>query len=349
MRLRNLLATFIFIIGIGNQTQAQDVHFTMWDMSPLTVNPAFTGSYLGSFRIGGIYRDQWRTIGDIGSEALFTTPSVYIDAPIIRGFRKTDWVGVGMMLFQDQAGSFRLGYGVQHLSASYHLGLNKKQTSVLTLGLQGGNSNLNVDLNRVDISAEDPTEFTALAQTAEVQTSFIDYKVGLLFKTLLNKRMNIAIGAAGGHVTSPRFTLLSGNSGGGTGNAGQYERPLLLQFHGQFGIGMTDKWTFTPQFFYQTTAAATEVSLQAWGGYKFNKDYTLRPGIGYRMTGNDAIEAMLGVDIRDNLRATLAYDFTVSELASAARGVGAFEIAVSYIGKIFKKPDIKPAILCPRL
>ena len=123
MRLRNLLAIIIIlIVGFGNQSKAQDIHFTTWDMSPLTVNPAFAGSYLGSFRIGGIYRDQWRG-GFEGGAGLFTTPSAYIDAPIIRGFRKNDWVGVGVMFFSDQAGTFDLGYSATRLGAAYHLSL----------------------------------------------------------------------------------------------------------------------------------------------------------------------------------------------------------------------------------
>lgn len=346
MRLRNLLATFIFVIGIGNYIQAQDIHFTTWDMAPLTVNPAFSGSYLGSFRVGGVYRDQW--FGFEGSQGNFTTPTAFIDAPIIRGLRKNDWVGIGLMFFSDKAGTFDLGYSATKISAAYHLGLNKKQTSVLTLGFQWGQGSYDFTVqNPSDVVAQDVTEFNMLADAGD---PFQDYKVGVLFKSLLNKSMNVSLGASGGYLSTPRVEVLSasGTSGGGGGVGGiGFENPLLLQLHGQFGIGMTEKWSLTPQFFYQTKAGASEVSLQAYGGYKFNKDYTLRPGIGYRMTNNDAVEFLLGVDIRDNLRTTLAYDLTVSELAGSTGG--ALEIGVSYIGKIFKKPDIKPAILCPRL
>ena len=349
MRLKNLLASFFFVFAMGTGGMAQDIHFTLWDMSPLTVNPAFTGSYLGSFRVGGIYRDQWRSIP--GAAGIFTTPSAYIDAPIIRGLRKNDWVGVGLMMFQDKAGTFDLGYGAQHLSASYHLGLNKKSTSTLTLGIQGGASQLNIDILSGLVKDQDD-EFST---SSELKTNYRDYKGGLLFKALLNKRMNMAIGASVGRVTTPRYSLLSSNMTVDTINgvpvppATPVDRPMLTVVHGQFGIGLNEKMTLTPQFLFQTTGGATEVSLQTYLGYKINKDYTLRPGLGYRMTGNDAIEALIGLDMRDNLRATIGYDINISELASATSGQGAFEIAVYYIGKIYKKPDIKPAILCPRL
>ena len=306
MRLRNLLAIIIIlIVGFGNQSKAQDIHFTTWDMSPLTVNPAFAGSYLGSFRIGGIYRDQWRG-GFEGGAGLFTTPSAYIDAPIIRGFRKNDWVGVGVMFFSDQAGTFDLGYSATRLGAAYHLGLNKQQTSVLTLGVQWGSTSYDLSLDQGTIVSPNPDEFSMLTGGNMMggNNSFSDYRVGLLFKSLLNDRTNIAIGGSGAYITAPNARILN-----------DFERPLLLQFHGQIGFGLNEKWTLTPQVYYQTTASANELSLQAWGGYKFNKDYTLRPGIGYRATGN-AIEALFGVDIRDNIRATLAYDFSLAELAS---------------------------------
>ncbi len=349
MRLKNLLASLFFVCAMSTGGMAQDIHYTLWDMSPLTVNPAFTGSYSGSFRVGGIYRDQWRSLP--GVAGLFTTPSAYIDAPIIRGFRKNDWVGVGLMFFQDKEGTFKLGTSSQQLSAAYHLGLNKKSTSTLTIGLQGGSTGLNIDPSNstVDIVAPDGqlgvSEFTG---GGELKDSYRDFKGGIMFKSLMNKKTNLAIGVAVGHVTTPEFNLVPRDSGA-VGPSIVSDRPALIQFHAQLGLGINEKMTLTPQILYQTTQAAQELSIQTYLGYKINKDYTLRPGLGYRTTGNDAIEILVGLDIRDNLRAVAAYDFNISPLRNQTNGQGAFELGIYYIGKIFKKPDIKPAILCPRL
>ncbi|HMR43883.1 MAG TPA: hypothetical protein PKC40_08615, partial [Saprospiraceae bacterium] len=62
----------------------------------------------------------------------------------------------------------------------------------------------------------------------------------------------------------------------------------------------------------------------------------------------DAVEVLLGVDYKD-LRVTAAYDVNISPLNEVSNYQGGFEIAAWYIVKIFKKPDVKPAILCPKL
>ncbi len=349
MRLKNLLASLFFVCTMSTIGMAQDIHYTLWDMAPLTVNPAFTGSYSGSFRVGGIYRDQWRSLE--GAAGLFTTPSAYIDAPIIRGFRKNDWVGVGLSFFSDRAGTFKLGTTSQQLSAAYHLGLNKKSTSTLTIGLQGGSTALITDPSQSGVDIVTPDGQLGISEFVgggELKDSYRDFKGGVMFKSLLNKKTNLAIGAAVGHVTSPEFNLITRDAGS-IGPSIVSDRPTLIQFHAQLGLGLNEKMTLTPQLLYQTTAGAQELSIQTYLGYKINKDYTLRPGLGYRTTGNDAIEILVGMDIRDNLRAVAAYDLNISPLRNQTNGIGAFELGIYYIGKIYKKPDIKPAILCPRL
>ena len=45
-----------------------------------------------------------------------------------------------------------------------------------------------------------------------------------------------------------------------------------------------------------------------------------------------------------------SYDITLSELNNGGNNtVGGFEIAVTYIGKIFKAPKVKPVFFCPSL
>ena len=105
---------------------------------------------------------------------------------------------------------------------------------------------------------------------------------------------------------------------------------------------------FAPAFLYQTTSPGQEVNIQAWGGYHFNKakGVTLRFGTGYRL--RDAAKLLLGLDYKD-FRVGAAYDINVSQLTSATNTVGAFEIAVSYVAKIFKSPKVDPVIICPQL
>src|SRR5687767_12885245 len=40
---------------------AQDIHFSQYYASPLSLNPAYTGDYKGDWRLMNSYRHQWRS------------------------------------------------------------------------------------------------------------------------------------------------------------------------------------------------------------------------------------------------------------------------------------------------
>ena len=68
---------YIFWITLTmNVAKAQDIHFSQYYASPLTLNPALTGKFNGHFRVSGIYRDQNFNLYNV---ALFRTPSGAID------------------------------------------------------------------------------------------------------------------------------------------------------------------------------------------------------------------------------------------------------------------------------
>ena len=52
----------IFLLCTAYVIQAQDIHFSQFYASPLTLNPAATGDFKGDWRINNIYRKQWNAI-----------------------------------------------------------------------------------------------------------------------------------------------------------------------------------------------------------------------------------------------------------------------------------------------
>jgi len=95
----------VLMIGVG-ELKAQDIHYTQYELSPMTLNPALTGAYEGTFRVGGIYRDQWSSV--LNNQ--YVTYTLYGDLPVIRGFGKNDWFGAGILLTNDRAGSASLNH-----------------------------------------------------------------------------------------------------------------------------------------------------------------------------------------------------------------------------------------------
>ncbi|MEL7251624.1 MAG: PorP/SprF family type IX secretion system membrane protein [Bacteroidota bacterium] len=336
---------------------AQDIHYTLFDYSPLRANPAFTGAFEGSVRIGGLYRGQWFTVGDF---AEFTSPSFYADAPIIKGFRDQDWIGVGLFFVNDQFGAAKLRTSGGALSASYHLA-NKKRTSVLTLGAQYGNMQRRLDPGAdliYEQTIDEPfgggggtgtLEFANGANSPLGEPSYTDINVGLLYRTQIDKTSNLEIGVAGLHLNSDNNSLLSGSAGGGGGGgiAGRSERNLTITSHAIYEQQINDDWSINPKLFWQTTeGGGNNLLLQAWMGRKMNEDLQLNFGLGYR--AGDAANILLGAYYKD-LRVALAYDLNVSGANAITNYQGGFELGAYYIIKIYKQPELPPTILCPRL
>ncbi len=332
---------FSLAVFICQFSTAQDIHWTMYDMSPLTLNPANTGAYEGTFRIGGIYRDQYNSISNATG---FRTPSFFIDSPLLKGFGKNDWIGVGGVLFNDQAGAGQLTTLGTLGSIAYHLGLNKKGTTHLTLGVQGGMMQRKVDAMSTRWFFGEEYRINGGQEMQESQDRlgiadqkrYFDLNAGILLTSSLNKVTTMRLGFAFKHITQPEYNLM---------NSRVENLPMLFTAHGSFDIGLNDKWSLLPTFLFGNIETMNEGIIEVLLGYKFKPDLTFRLGPGYRL--GDAAAIILGLDYKQ-FRAGISYDITVSELSSANKNQGGFEIGVQYIARIFKKPVAKPVIFCPR-
>lgn len=372
MKLVRTLHFFLFVAVLGS-LQAQDLHYTLFNMSPLSLNPANTGAFLGTVRVGGIYRGQWWAASDRG----YNTPGGYVDAPIIRGFRDQDWVGVGAYLLQDRSGSIRFTTRSNGLSGAYHLGLDKKGESVLTLGVQIGSitrslrsqdillgSNFDAASGIIDAytAGDDPAVGGGggtggggggqmNANDNDVSNSYLDIRAGLLFKQKIDDFDNFEAGVAFGHVNVPDYTFGGGGGVGNPGGGGNTEtedrQPLLISTHARYEWALNKKWSAAPTVLWQTMRGQHEVNLQAWAGYDLKPEEQIKVhmGLGYRV--GDAAKILAGLDYKD-LRVAAAFDLNVSQYRTVTDFQGAFEIAAWYIFKIYKEPEIKPAILCPQ-
>ncbi len=361
MKIRLLLA-FLGIAMMG-PLSAQDIHFTLFNMSPLTLNPALTGAYFGTARIGGIYRGQWYNVSSANG---FKTPSFFIDAPIIRGFRENDWVGVGFVTVNDRAGmSFvndaqqtltgNLSTSYNLLSASYHLALDEDAKSVLTLGLQGGSVMRRLDQDALLYADEITFQNNALIKTPGTgmdaeggnvrgNTNYIDFAAGLMLRTQFSNDSRLEIGGSVVHLTQPDYSLVTGGGGNEQDNA--ENRPMRITAHATYTTPLTEKWSLSPTAMFQSTrGGGSEIVPQVWAGYAIKEEVQLNFGLGYRF--GDAANLLLGLDYED-LRVALSYDVNTSELSNVTDNQGAFELAAFYILKMYKKPTVKPAILCPQ-
>lgn len=338
MRLKTLLLIFSFVAAMGT-VQAQDFHYTQFDMSPLTINPSLTGAYEGTFRVGGIYRDQW---GSVLGDNSFTTPSFYIDAPIIQGFSKKHWIGVGATFLSDQVGEYNYQNMLLGGSIAYHIGIGNKTT----VSIGGELMNVQRRLDRTMLKMESGYDFLTNqftmgafndASIAE-NVSYIDIGAGLNVSTAFGgatgDKYKLNIGAAADHLNAPN-----------DGFQGSEALPIRIASHAKLDAPLNGKWVLSPTVLFQTMAGATEINTALMIGYQVNDNFLLQYGQGWRV--GDATNAILAFQY-DRLRAGISYDINVSSLSNVSNYQGGFELGLSYIAKIYKQPESSPVIFCPR-
>ncbi len=374
----------IIVCCMGNWVNAQDVHYSYYQFTPVDVNPAMSGAFNGSYRLNGVY-SQKEIAATNGHH--FYTYSLSADAPIIRGLRKQDWIGVGFHADISQTGHIPeelVGAGrdnIQSLmflkvAAAYHLALNKKQTRIFTLGLQMTNSNRNIaflnpgGMTRVGMmfAGPDPdlNAFNGLKgqgggggganQSQNIRYGYRDFRTGLLYNER-GKKTDLKLGVAfnglfrpyvGTSALIPRRSFTRPDQGGPPPKDSVETRYFGLNLHGELKYKINEKFSVVPSFFYYSLGPANAFNVNAHAWYQIDPEKDFKAGFGLGTRSMRDILFFFGAEFGD-YRAGIAYDMPVSDKTIATGLVGGFELCVSYMGKIYKKPKVKPVVFCPRL
>ncbi len=346
-------AAFIAIISLLHfEMNAQDIHFSQFYASPLTLNPALTGHIICDWRAAGIYRDQWRTI----SPALMTAAASFDKAFYLRNHK----IGGGAVLAYDRSGNADLSVTKIFLSGAYHktFGIH-----ALSGGLQMGFVDKRMDKSSLtfdDQWNDDPNHanggtFDQGMPTADEQMGeslkYFDMNAGVVWSPVTEK-LESQVGIAFFHITRPKESF--------------YEKKEKLKaryvLHARLKWNATDRFYVQPNWLYQFHSASREFVLGSNFGYHLSGDKMsgvsiwagpmFRYGLTARNDGNDvsnrtdALIAVIGAGFK-NIDVGLAYDINMTDLKKATKHQGSFELSVVYTSC---KPKLeKEQIPCDRL
>lgn len=372
---------FTLVLFTCTHLKSQDIHFTYYEMSPLTFNPAQTGAFNGTIRLSGHYRGQWLGSGN------YKTPAFSVDSPIIKGFRKYDWVGGGINFFSDRSGSLGVKSSGGGLNVAYHFGFDKDYSRVFSVGIKYGNYSRSLaDPFNFSLRSDDGNSlvdyqtsslngsFQIDPQSASIDgTSKSDYAIGFLYKAIPNKTSQFELGLSVDHLSSPRTSIISGdNNNTNIQPTDPNEPPLDCNFdptnprcQGQFRATdrrhprvtstanyttyLNDKLRFSPGALIQFTQQGFETEIHAIAGYLMDakKGIIVNGGVGFRAIGPADAQLFFGVEMKD-LKIGAAFDLGLVGFQQAPGFQSAFELGAQYIIKIYKDPDVDPVIFCPR-
>jgi type IX secretion system PorP/SprF family membrane protein len=320
---------------------SQDIHFSMFYASPLNLNPALTGVTDGSYRVSGIYRNQWRSI-----TTPFVTYSASYDMKLLQTKLPNDIFGVGGTFVGDRSGNGKLTMNSGMVSASYHKGLDKNHRHFLGLGIQMGYTNKSLQWQQLAF----PTQFNGsdfdLSQSNGEQNipnnfGYFDMQAGFLHQSTFNDVISMMTGLSVYHLVPPKQSFLGDKT---------VKLPMRYTAHMGFRIRPMKNFYITPNFIFQHQAKAMEINFGTAFEYHLpagKSTAIVSLGGWYRL--KDAAIVTAAVEYY-RVRAMFAYDVNTSTLNSSTRGRGGFEVAVIYTGFIKPKGVSYPVLVpCPMM
>ncbi len=334
------------LILISPEMKAQDIHFSQFYNSPLTLNPAMTGNFDGTYRLAGNYRRQWASIHP---NTPFETFAASVDMEIPNNLIKSGKIAWGLQFFNDQSGLSNLTNQSIFGSLAYHHAINKDH--VVSIGFQGGLVNKRIDYSRLTFNNQfDGQIFSSDLPHGESgmneSMSYMDFQAGLGWTSVLNEKLSAFGGIAMFHLTQPNESFLN-----------QTDNPLesRLAVHAGTQYKVNEKVGVVPSVIFMSQRKAQEINLGASATYELQEgklsQAVLYFGSWFRMSaGNSIIDAAIpttGLQYK-NWKLGLSYDVNISSLNEASTYRGGPEISLIYIGNLSKPLPINPVLPCIR-
>jgi type IX secretion system PorP/SprF family membrane protein len=310
-----------------SHVQAQDIHFTQFDMSPLTINPALTGYHNGMFRAQGIYRNQWASV-----TTPFVTTGLSFDMPIAKNIGQDDYLSAGVNFFSDKSGDGNLLNNTVLGSVAYHkfLGSGAYPKTSISLGMQGGFAQKSIDLARLYFSDEFQNGGYNIGSTSELLKNKVSNflaNVGLNLGQRLSNKWSMQVGLAANNLNQPSESFQKQKRNNEVG--------LGLRYNAQLGaIGyLGERFSVRPGILFQSQSSATEMiagtEVNMILGDAEVKSNASKVFLGGWTRAGDAILYTAGVEFK-GFRVGFGYDQTTNKLKNGANANG-WELGVTYV------------------
>ena len=328
---------FTLLAGVAVFTgKAQDIHFSQFYASPLTLNPGMTGISPGDFRIIANFRNQWTSVTDP-----FLTSSLSFDMKAYKFRGSKDFVGAGAVIVNDGSSVSTLRTLRFMASGAYHKALDFNGNHFLTVGLQVGlvqkglGNNISFPNQWDEATGFDPNS----GGEAQLRNNigYGDFQTGLMYYGFLpDRKSSIFGGAAIFHLAKPNESFIPGYKE-------RIHRRLVTHAGSRFALN--DQWTVIPDVVLMFQSSAREINIGSSVSYKISasadESPNIKGGAWYRF--GDAVILMGGVEIQ-NWIAGISYDINVSSLSEVSKYRGAFEFSLQYNLNRFGSRSTSPRI-----
>lgn len=319
------LVAIVLMISAAAGLRGQDIHFSQVDADPVLLNPAYSGFYQGTGRVGMLYRNQWATVS-----IPYQTFAFSGELALWRSRNMNSGLSAGLLFFNDHAGTLHYGTTSGHLSLAYYHAINRAATSYLSFGLEGGYAQSGFDPSAAQL--QDPSETFATQQ--------VDYPLlaaGVAWYWQPTGDFHLKVGLSARNINRPNISYL------------KLDSVYLNRRFSLFARAEYRRWqslSMLPVFMCQVQGRHREwiygLDFKWYLEEGGSREVTLRAGVAMRHL--DAVIANLMVEYNAFLF-TFCYDANISGLSVASGSFGAIEAGVVY--RIPKTSRKTKAIKCP--
>ena len=332
------------ILGLGvlvmltGSAMAQDVHFSQFFTSPLTLNPAMTGLLPDDFRLAVDYRNQWSSV----SSHPYVTATASFDAALLKGkLPEGDALGLGAMFLTDKSGSGALQNNTAAFSLAYHKGFGRDKLQHFSIGVQGYFVQKSIDFSALTFE-DDYNLGTATLKPGSIisnngeqiktqSISYPDVNVGAMYSGQIGEHSTVYMGLSYYHLTQPSETFIND----------RLSYPIHSRYTGYLGgsVDVNEKTIVYASALFQSQASAKEVLVGTSVGFilnpghdaEYQRNTVFYLGGWYRYA--DAVIPYVAIEW-SKMRIGLSYDVNVSSFTPATSGLGAYELSVIFNGRL---------------
>jgi len=336
---RKLKIVFVLMM-IQLSINAQDIHFTQYNLSPLNLNPAQTGFFDGDYRFTLNNRTQWKAV-----TVPYRTMSVSADMPFKKNAFKQHMFGAGLLIYRDKAGDSEYGTIQANASLAWIKSINKKSNHFVSVALQPGIAQRTINYTKLMFDSQyDGNQYNQSASNNESFAKdnfvFLDLNMGAYWFYRYTKQIQFEGGMALSHLNTPKQSLFDDNNI-------RLDRKLVI--HGSSTITINEKFDLLPSILFMCQGKYREFDIGSH--LRYVKDASLLNytafSFGLWTRTKDAAIITATIDYHQ-FSFGISYDINSSNLKPASNARGGPEFAIKYILRK-KGPVILRETPCPIL
>jgi type IX secretion system PorP/SprF family membrane protein len=302
---------------------SQDLHFSQFLYSPHNLNPGMTGNFDGRYRVAFNHRQQWQSFINP-----FQTTSIGVDA---RDFLNLKNFGLGLNFNYDQVGTTNFKTIQFSIPVSYRIGITKDSVHSITLGAQAGLESQSLDGSQSTFGSQfNGNRYDGDNAGENVSGSSGAnpvFAAGAVYNLDISRSLRFKAGVGIYNLNQPAIEFTNGAGG-------QLDR--RFNYHIGATVYLTPNWFLTPgmihsrQGLFQETVFGTEINYEFDAAlYRYRAVF-----VGAWNRNDDAAIADVGF-YYNSWRVGFSYDVNYSQLETASRNRGGWEVSVIYILREF--------------